>query len=77
MPTRWSTATPNSRYAPASGRLLLVDDVLATGGTLKAAASLVQEAGFDLYGAIVLADLGMIDGLTLAGRPVRAVLRYG
>ncbi|MET0291220.1 MAG: adenine phosphoribosyltransferase [Steroidobacteraceae bacterium] len=61
---------------PGSGRLLLVDDVLATGGTLRAAAALVQEAGFELQGAIVLADLGLTDGLEIAGRPVRSVLRY-
>ncbi len=62
---------------PGTGRLLLVDDVLATGGTLKAAAALVTQAGFDLHGAIVLADLGLIDALELGGRPVRSVLHYG
>lgn len=62
---------------PGSGRLLLVDDVLATGGTLKAASALVTQAGFDLYGAIVLADLGLVGALDLGGRPVRSVLHYG
>jgi adenine phosphoribosyltransferase len=62
---------------PGSGRLLLVDDVLATGGTLRAAAALIQQAGFDLHGALVLADLGLIGRLQLGEHPVRAVLRYG
>jgi adenine phosphoribosyltransferase len=62
---------------PGTGRLLLVDDVLATGGTLKAAAALVTQAGFDLQGALVLADLGIVDALDLGGRPVRSVLHYG
>jgi adenine phosphoribosyltransferase len=62
---------------PGTGRLLLVDDVLATGGTLRAAGALVEDAGFELHGAIVLADLGIIDRLKLGEHDVRAVLRYG
>lgn len=68
--------TARLEVRPGAGRLLLVDDVLATGGTLRAAAELVQQAGFELHGAIVLADLGLIAGLDIAGRPVRSVLRY-
>lgn len=43
-------------------RVLLVDDVLATGGTLAAAASLCEHAGAALAGAAVVAEIGFLDG---------------
>ncbi|WP_246149991.1 adenine phosphoribosyltransferase [Agromyces intestinalis] len=46
---------------PAGSRVLIVDDVLATGGTVGAAARLVQRAGWHVAGisvAVELDDLG-------------------
>lgn len=58
-----------------SGRVLLVDDILATGGTLGAAARLCRTAGYDLQAILVLADLGLRQGL-IEGLPVRSLLQY-
>ena len=43
-------------------RVLLVDDVLATGGTLRATISLVEQAGVEIVGIVVLAELVRLQG---------------
>jgi adenine phosphoribosyltransferase len=43
-------------------RVYLVDDVLATGGTVRAAAELIGQAGGDVAGIGVLLELGFLDG---------------
>ena len=48
---------------PPGGRVLLVDDVLATGGTLQAGLSLLRRQGADVVGAAVLFEM-----LALGGR---------
>ncbi len=60
-----------------SGRLMLVDDVLATGGTLAAAAELATDAGFKVVQAGVLIDLGIVRDFRCLGEAPRALIRYG
>jgi adenine phosphoribosyltransferase len=43
-------------------RVLLVDDVLATGGTLAAARTLAEGVGADIVGASVLMELAFLGG---------------
>jgi len=60
-----------------SGRLLLVDDVLATGGTLAASVALARQAGYEVCGMGVLLDLGLAPGFSCGGFAARSVLEYG
>ena len=61
----------------AGQRVLLVDDVLATGGTAKAAAGLVRRIGADLVGLSFLIELNFLNGRDkLAGEEVYSVLQY-
>ncbi|MEU8236568.1 adenine phosphoribosyltransferase [Actinoplanes sp. NPDC048967] len=59
----------------AGQRVLVVDDVLATGGTAGAALDLVERAGGTVSGFTVLMELGFLDGRKrLAPRTVHALL---
>lgn len=60
-------------------RVVIVDDLLATGGTALAAASLVQELGGQVVEAGFLVELGFLPGrevLERAGIRVFAPIRY-
>ncbi len=57
--------------------VLIVDDVLATGGTAAAACRLVERLGGKVAGCSFLIALTFLPGLkALAGRRVEAMLRY-
>src|SRR5271156_6779469 len=43
-------------------RVLVVDDVLATGGTMKACCDLVKQLGGDIVGVAVLTELSALNG---------------
>ncbi len=58
-------------------RVLIVDDVLATGGTAEAAASLVKQIGGDLRALAFLIELNFLKGRDrLPGESVYSVLQY-
>ncbi len=47
---------------PKDAKVLLLDDVLATGGTLIAADKLIRSAGFEVSGAITLLEITFLNG---------------
>ena len=58
-------------------RVLIVDDVLATGGTAAAATQLVKKLGGDLHGLAFLIELiGLKGRAKLDGEKVSSVLQY-
>lgn len=52
---------------PAGTRVLLLDDVLATGGTIAAARDLVERVGGVVAGVAVLMELDALGGRAIAG----------
>jgi len=59
------------------GSVLIVDDVLATGGTAAAACELIESVGGQVAGCTFLIALGFLDGATrLGGRRIESVLAY-
>lgn len=61
-------------FAPGQ-RVLIIDDVLATGGTAAATCQLVERAGAVVAGVDVILELAFLGGRAkLDGRPIRAIL---
>jgi adenine phosphoribosyltransferase len=63
----------------AGDRVLIVDDVLATGGTAEASLELIRRAGAEVAGVAVLMELGFLGGRTrlesvLAGAPLETLI---
>jgi adenine phosphoribosyltransferase len=58
------------------GRLLLIDDVLATGGTMTAAAELCLRAGYEVHSLAALIDLNLVVNYRWRNLNVRAVIKY-
>jgi adenine phosphoribosyltransferase len=57
--------------------VLIVDDLLATGGTAAATVGLVRGLGADVVGVQFLIELAALGGRSrLAGENVHAVLEY-
>jgi adenine phosphoribosyltransferase len=58
------------------GRLLLIDDVLATGGTMTAAADLCIRAGYEVLALAALIDLNLIKNYQWRDLRLRAAISY-
>lgn len=58
------------------GRLVLIDDVLATGGTMTGAAELCLRAGYSVEALAALIDLKLVKDYRWRNLRLRAVIRY-
>ena len=58
-------------------RVVIVDDLLATGGTLAASCSLVEKLGAKIVGCSVLVELGFLKGRgRLEGQTIHSIINY-
>lgn len=57
--------------------VVLIDDLLATGGTASATVSLIEQLGATIHEVSFLTELGFLEGrLKLPGTPVYALIKY-
>ena len=67
----------SSDLIPARSRVVIVDDLIATGGTAAAAIRLLRQLGADVVGFSVFIELVFLGGAAkLDGVPINALLRY-
>lgn len=62
--------------APGKGNVVILDDVLATGGTLKAAISLAEKAGYKVVDVAVLINLTFLNSMTYKDRKILSLVEY-
>ena len=72
-----STIAIHTDAVKPGARVLLIDDLLATGGTAAAAATLLQKLGANILEITFLIELGFLRGRDkLSGHPVRSLVVY-
>jgi adenine phosphoribosyltransferase len=57
-------------------RIMILDDVLATGGTLQAAINVSEKAGYKVEAAGVLIDLTFLNKMTFKNQKIPSVIQY-
>jgi adenine phosphoribosyltransferase len=61
---------------PQGSRVVLVDDLLATGGTLNASVALIRKLGSEVVGACTLIELNFLKGREKLDIPFASLVNY-
>lgn len=70
-----ATLEVNPSSLPAGAKVLVLDDVLATGGTINASVSLIERAGWQVAGIAVVLELEALAGRErLANRDIHSLV---
>lgn len=57
-------------------RVVILDDLLATGGTMAATAELFRQVGADVVGSACIIELTFLEGRSRIGMPVTTLVSY-
>lgn len=76
LPYKLEYGTGTLEMQRGEGRAVLVDDVLATGGTLSASGDLCECAGYEVTQLLVLIDLKLVSGFNWRKLIPRSVVQY-
>ena len=57
-------------------KIVILDDLIATGGSMGAAASLCEQVGYDVIGMACLIDLASLNSFTYDEKTVRSVIQF-
>lgn len=72
-----ATVEVHEDAVPSGSRVLIVDDLLATGGTLAATVNLMEKHGAEIVGVVVLIELDFLNGREKLKRtPLFSIIHY-